>query len=532
MCEGLKEQIRMYNETIEYAKGLNQWSICRSCEDALNRLNTRNSLITYFSKYNVIPGYGFPVDNVELHIYDYATQDMDTKYNLSRDLSVAISEYAPDSEVIVDEKKYTSRYLYLPYKDRSLPKMYYCECERCHTINTNIVREFFTPGRKCKYCDTVLDTSGDKVKSYLTPIHGFVADKRNKNTKRIKPFKTYASDTFYIGNNVSSSGELNNVVEVAEYKDEELLVLNENRFFACPLCGYTVLDKKWMHPSKQFEHNDYLGRHCRCSSLLLTHLGHSYKTDIVRIGFNNISEMHDRDTAISVLFAVLEGISMTYEIERNDIGGLVYSANTIKPYDLILFDTVSGGAGHVKRLKDDKSLYEVLKNALKKVSQDCCSEETSCYNCLRTYNNQRLHKHIKRGLAKNALTTIIKKIQDDNVHYVISEPALDFKSINLEDAIEVYSDADSDTYSMLKTLFKELQRQKAAIPSGFGYTLTSDRESRKECADFAWMDKNILLFTINHMDSYYNLVHSQNQFKCYLLTESFDYVSFVAEVDN
>lgn len=119
--------------------------------------------------------------------------------------------------------------------------------------------------------------------------------------------------------------------------------------------------------------------------------------------------MQYRDTALSVLFAILEGISMTFNIERNDIGGLIYSVENGKPYDLILYDAVAGGAGQVKRLKDN-SLIEVLENALRKVSQDCCAEDTSCYNCLRNYNNQRLHNHIKRGLAKEALTDILTNI--------------------------------------------------------------------------------------------------------------------------
>ena len=109
MRDGVRSLIELYKEAREYAKDQNQWKLCQSYDEALTRLNTRNSLITYFTKYNVIPGYGFPVDNVELYIYNYAKQEMSDEYNLSRDLSLAISEYAPGSEVIVDEKKYTSR---------------------------------------------------------------------------------------------------------------------------------------------------------------------------------------------------------------------------------------------------------------------------------------------------------------------------------------------------------------------------------------------------------------------------------------
>ena len=45
------------------------------------------------------------MDVVDLQIYDNGMPV--NKYDMSRDLKVAISEYAPDSEVIVDGKKYT-----------------------------------------------------------------------------------------------------------------------------------------------------------------------------------------------------------------------------------------------------------------------------------------------------------------------------------------------------------------------------------------------------------------------------------------
>ena len=534
MRDGLDNLIKLYEGAKDYAREHEQWSLGKSYEEALRRLNTRNSLITYFTKYNVIPGYGFPVDNVELYIYDYARQDMSNEYNLSRDLSLAISEYAPGSEVIVDEKKYTSRYLFLPHNGYSLPTTYYCECDKCHTINTSEDRFYFNPGCKCKYCDTVLNTSGNKVKSYLTPIYGFVADRKNKNTKRMKPFKTYASDTFYIGDNLSREEELNDVVVVTEHKNEELLVLNENNFFFCPSCGYTSLDKRYALPTKVLDHNEYRGKKCTAcgGKLNLIHLGHSYRTDIIRVGFNGISEMYDMDTAISVMFALLEGISMAYNIERNDIGGLIYSVNPSKPYDLILYDTVSGGAGHVKRLKDDRSLLEVLQCALRKVSQDCCDEGTSCYNCLRTYNNQRLHNHIKRGLAKKALIQIVKSIHEKNVHYYLSKPSLSCDSIPPQTVLESELISEEGSKAALSNLYDEISRQKASYPDGFGFTLTSDEGNKIEYADFAWVDKNILLFTISNMESYEELVNSQNKYKCYLLTDSFDYVSFVTEVNE
>ena len=531
MKEGLTGLIQLYKEAEKFASDQRDYSLATSYKTALERLNTPNSLITYFTKYNVIPGYGFPVDNVELYIYDYSKQEMNENYNLSRNLSVAISEYAPGSEIIVDEKKYTSRYLFLPHNGYKLPQTFYCECDKCHTINANEDKNYFSVGCKCKYCDATLDVSGVNVKRYLTPIYGFVADKKNKNSRRIKPFKTYASDTYYVGDNLSLNEELNNVVEITEHKNEELLVLNENRFYFCPNCGYTDLNKKNQLPTEKLEHKEYRGKPCKCGSKLeLIHLGHSYRTDIINISFNNINEMHDEDTAISVLFAILEGISMTYHIERNDIGGIIYKNSLLKPYSLILYDTVAGGAGHVKRLKDDLSLLEVLKNALKKVSQDCCAEDTSCYNCLRTYNNQRLHKHIKRGLAKNALENIISQNCKKRKQYIVSNPSINFATTNINDFINGGYIEDEESKEQFINLLKEIESQNASLPDGFGFKLINDKDSSVEYCDFVWNKQKVLLFTIDKQKSYKELKDSQNKYSCELLTESFDYINFVKKL--
>ena len=72
--------------------------------------------------------------------------------------------------------------------------------------------------------------------------------------------------------------------------------------------------------------------------------------------------------------------------------------------------------------------------------------------------------------------------------------------------------------------------KRAETPDGYGYVLNPNGGGQNEYADFAWKDRNILLFTIENKKSYDNLVNSQNKFDCYLLTDSFDYVEFVKEL--
>ena len=84
-------------------------------------------LINFLSSRNVIPKYGFPVDVVELQIQHHS--DEAKRLELDRDLRIALSEYAPSSQIVAGGKLWTSRYLKkLP--QREWPKYRYAVCDR------------------------------------------------------------------------------------------------------------------------------------------------------------------------------------------------------------------------------------------------------------------------------------------------------------------------------------------------------------------------------------------------------------------
>ena len=104
---------------------------------------------------------------------------------------------------------------------------------------------------------------------------------------------------------------------------------------------------------------------------------------------------------LSVLFALLEGLSQELGIERTDIKGCLFRTSTegIMVYSLILYDAVAGGAGHVRRIAtpDGKILHAVFCRALAVV--ETCGCDTSCYHCLRNYYNQKIHNLLDRKKA-------------------------------------------------------------------------------------------------------------------------------------
>lgn len=374
----------------------------------------KEDVISSLSKYCVIPKYGFPVDVVDLEIYRGGKKD--NSYDLSRDLRVALSEYAPDSEVIVDKKKYTSKYITLP-KTAPFPKHYFCTCPNCRKISVSISSG---NNSECKYCGEPL---GSAIYEYfIEPVHGFKTGITKEST-RMKPRRSYSGEVSYLGGGLKDDSNLRigNYFTIETSSEDELLVMNKSDFYMCPRCGYADIVKGKGNDTPQIlkKHTNYKQYDCGCEDLEKLKLGHRFKTDVTRftIPMLDATEKEGYAKALSFMYAFLEGVSSALGIERNDIDGVLEMNLELQSFDILLYDNVPGGAGHVKRLLDKSAIIKSLKSALIKVSQECCDENTSCYNCLRNYYNQMQHNKLRRIYAKNLIESLLGAENEKEEHF-------------------------------------------------------------------------------------------------------------------
>ncbi len=366
----------------------------------------KDSMVEMLSRYCVIPKYGFPVDIVELQVYKKGR--LDNSKDLSRDLKIAVSEYAPDSEVIADKEKYTSKYITMSNVSE-LPKHYFAYCPNCEQLNVILTNH---SSSKCRYCGTDINIA--IFDSYIEPIYGFKTGE-TKQSAWIKPRRSYSGEVSYIGDggNKEIHLDIGNVMSVDTSTEDELLVMNKSMFYMCPLCGYSDLHKgKIAPPDLMKKHMNYKNFSCTNDILQKIRLGHTFRTDVARFTIPSLKSVDklDYSRALSFLYAFIEGISIALGIERTDIDGIIELDAEKGSYDILVYDNVPGGAGHVKRLVDKQAIVESLKAALEKVSQNCCDENTSCYNCLRNYYNQAYHNKLQRKLAKEFIEMILSEI--------------------------------------------------------------------------------------------------------------------------
>ena len=154
------------------------------------------------------------------------------------------------------------------------------------------------------------------------------------------------------------------------------------------------------------------GQHnCSCQDLVRRSLHHEFKTDVAKITFK--CDTSDYNMMMSVMYAILNAMAKDLNIERQDIKACL-SAKLIREFfdlSIIIYDSVPGGAGHSRRLvtKDGKMLHSVFMSALRSMSE--CNCEPSCYNCLRSYENQKVHDLLDRKLAIEFLQQFVGTVE-------------------------------------------------------------------------------------------------------------------------
>ncbi|MDR2024593.1 MAG: DUF1998 domain-containing protein [Hungatella sp.] len=377
----------------------------------------RNELIEFLVRNNILPKYGFPVDTVEL--YQNINTATDKKLQMVRDLQLAISEYAPDAQVVADGKLYTSRYI------RKLPQTtgqdwetaYIAQCinPSCQTWNHRSM-EPNSSGEECVSCHETINRSYWKIA--IEPRKGFVADFKPKDVPMRKPDKVYRSDDFYIGDIqrqimqkyafVMNDG---NKFSMETSINDSLMVVCNDDFYVCSHCGYAESTTENMKDDSFNSHQKTLkkkhmtpwGKNCEVK-LEKNKLCHVFKTDVVRLVFTT-PQAGNQDVMLSVMYALLEALSSVLDIERTDIKGclhkVVYNSNLI--YSIVLYDAVAGGAGHVRRMvtEDGKIFKQVIEKAISITKSCTCNP--SCYSCLRNYYNQKIHDRLNRKYAYDFL---------------------------------------------------------------------------------------------------------------------------------
>ncbi|OBB77107.1 DEAD/DEAH box helicase [Mycobacterium sp. 852014-52144_SCH5372336] len=412
----LDDQVNAMRDLEQRASTEGKHSLAQRYQRVGKTLRERD-LLGFLANRNILPKYGFPVDSVELRTNFGTGKSKGGLLDLSRDLSQAIYEYAPDAEIVAGGNLWISRGIYrLPGRD--LLEYYYHVCKRCGGFRYGIE----SADEKCQYCGEVAQSA---VRRLTIPEFGFVAAPEPTKPGPRPPRRTWSGDVYVLaqppevrsytkqlrgGSVIVSSGPRGRLIALADGP-------NKMGFWICDWCGHG--SQRVKSPQKPPKHNHLLKNQPCSGPQRLLDLAHSYETDLLSIDAD-VYGVHPTHSAwLSAMYAIVEAASETLEIAREDIGGSLTPAGADR-WSITLFDAVPGGAGHV--LQVEQNLERVMRVALRRVSECECGPETSCYGCLRSYQNQRDHDYLSRGAAEQVLRRLVENQGEVDVQ--ITEEAI------------------------------------------------------------------------------------------------------------
>lgn len=359
------------------------------------RERMRNELlIDYLSNKGVLPSYSFPLHTVELLLPPIVARSEHLR--LERDLRQAIREYAPGSEIVADKRIWKSLKPIF-WKDTVRDREYKI-CESCQ--NLTVGKEAGIPLKvedgKCSVCGEPIR----KIKRFVEP-DGFFADpKSGKPAKQYVNVEPSQMRSALLPMQNLDEQQLGDLIFLAYDRRGELLYVNEGKSglgFKLSLSGFNLLSEEGVGKPGNYS------------------LGFIQTTDTLHIRFKNDSSMiipgpADQSFWLSLMYAIIQAASHYLQIERKDIDGVLSPRKLGNAWEqtIVLYDNVPGGAGHVKNIQ--LHFAEILQEAVRVLNCDDCGAETSCYHCLRDYNNQYFHHLLKRDNALKFVELLVSDL--------------------------------------------------------------------------------------------------------------------------
>jgi len=390
----------------------------------------------------VLPRYAFPVDVVAL--WKERPTPWQESEEVTRDLQIALSEFAPGAEVVIDGEKFTCVGLYRPYEAAPAytPQGWYFECGNCRAVHyEEVAAGVASPTlSECPTCRNPIRNQALQGPYPAIRPEGFCTDwsvrpepYRGGGRERAgfsSPAKLHPGIRAEHGGQPLYGGRL-----WAKSDSGELYVMNRGSepragFDICAQCGRILTEHHDHRRPTDVPNGPRAGSACHGTRTRMV-LVHAFRSDVALLGVNLPDQLDARITrpgrvgeAIwhSLGATVVRAAATYLQIDPDEL------AVGIRPWprgpdhidaEVFLYDTLPNGAGYAREAVEE--VEQLLPVALR-ICEECPSQcDTACYECLMDYENQRVHPLLNRHLAADLLRFVIDgtipelpKVRSDN----------------------------------------------------------------------------------------------------------------------
>ncbi|MCG3774898.1 MAG: hypothetical protein JW395_1723 [Nitrospira sp.] len=384
-------------------------------------------LVSALSRAALIPTYSFPVHSCRLEVIQtrrtasYLGAPTNNGLQLDRDATLAISEYAPGAEVVAGGRIWVSAGV-VRYPKDFMPLQYYSVCGTCQHVQISIDKTEIE--QQCPQCHSM--NHGWRVfiepKGFLTayqdaegrdPASSRIRQRPVEEARLITRAPTYLYEETDV-RHVASFFAPATPLDGETVPKGRLFVVNKGPkgggYFRCQKCEHAEAapsNALYGQPMKS-EHSDPRTGE-RCATIDLRHpsdLGHVFETDVRTIAFrashpafaNDPDDEYPYRFARTLAEAVRLAAARLLETDARDLAATV-QLDSQRPI-VILYDSVAGGAGYVRRLCTPGRFQASQLLAKAKAILECPARcASSCSKCLNDYGNQHFWDDFDRTLV-------------------------------------------------------------------------------------------------------------------------------------
>ena len=390
------------------------------------------SLLDCLLERAILPTYSFPRNVVGFEVEDRAKGGK-LLQKPERSLDIAVSEYAPGREIVIDKKAYIAggiythlaKYSKIP-ENRANParayfasgdyrkEIFFCENPACGWFG---LKENLGDGGTCPFCNGHDLTRSDFLKPWgFAPRNGGESDSAYDI-----PESSYAEMPSYsaIPDERLTPSQYPRM-SFANRRDCSLIVVNrgpkQEGFDICSKCGAAFPSVERAREAKRILPpfaRDASGNFARCQHVFTESmvLGDIFTTDLVifemAIDSREVCTDYENPWLKKASISLAEAFKLAavdfLDIDFGELcvgsrrrfsGGMAY-------VDIYLFDSLSSGAGYSSLLADEEAISQIVSRAKEILGN--CDCESACLQCLKHYHNKRQHANLDRFAALDLL---------------------------------------------------------------------------------------------------------------------------------
>lgn len=414
--------------------------------------NETSAFDVFYSE-GFIPSYSFPKNVVRFFVENDSRNSRngvhEIEYSPERDISVALSEYAPGRFVTIDKKIYRSGGIYSNPRPKGFErnqaeyyfnsKDYYSDIFVCTECNWFGNKAQDAANGECPYCGSRVEMRKMLKPWGFAPVKGDPVrheDEDEEFTYTEAPYYSYVPNSAEQLNQFKQSN-----IKYIELSDKNVLTVNmgkkKNGFNVCKKCGGAEVAGTQNNSNFSFSqpyHDRFLCRHDGSVETNI-YLGYEFMTDMFMLDItydsNRLVGIHDHKeksilkAAVTTLHeAIKKAASLELGIDYNELNGgwrPRMSDDGRSHIEMFFYDNLSSGAGYSSMIG---SILDSVLIQAREILTDCdCAR--SCKNCLDNFYNQRNHLLFDRNLGLQLLDYAeLNKYpdeysEDEKAHYLL-----------------------------------------------------------------------------------------------------------------